>query len=57
MDMLPTMTLHDLKREARDFAIRESAHHEPLLHGITDGKAVGTYFEHKFRSYLHTQYT
>lgn len=55
--MLPTMTLHDLKREARDFAIRESAHHEPLLHGITDGKAVGTYFEHKFRSYLHTQYT
>ena len=47
--MLPHMTLEDLKREARDFAARESSHYEPMLFGVTDGKAVGTYFEHKFQ--------
>ena len=52
----PKMTLDDLKREARDFALRESAYHEPSLFGVTDGKAVGTYFEHKFQAYLHTKY-
>jgi len=26
------------------------------LYGITDGKAVGTYFEHKFQAYLQTKY-
>ena len=26
------------------------------MYGVTDGKAVGTYFEHKFRSYLHKKY-
>lgn len=35
----------------------ESQHHEPLLYGITDGKAVGTYLEHKFRLYLQARYT
>ena len=30
----------------------ESAHSEPSLFGVTDGKAVGTYLEHKFRAYL-----
>lgn len=56
MNLLPKMTLDDLLREARDFATHESSHHEPTLFGVTDGKAVGTYFEHKFRSHLHTKY-
>ncbi len=55
--MLPHLTLDDLKREAHDFAARESAHHEPLLFGVTDGKAIGTYFEHKFRRHLLTKFT
>lgn len=42
--------------ETRTFAEMESTHREPSLYGVTDGKAVGTYFEHKFRAYLHERY-
>ncbi|MFA5291600.1 MAG: restriction endonuclease [Phycisphaerae bacterium] len=45
-----------LCNEARLFAERESRHNEPLIFGVTDGKAVGTYFEHKFGSYLSDKY-
>ena len=34
------------------FAEIESIHDEPILYGVTDGKAVGTYLEHKFTAYL-----
>ena len=34
----------------------ESAHGESDLYGLTDGKAVGTYSEHKFRGLLRTKY-
>jgi len=54
--MKPTLTLEALKTEARAFAEAESAHREPSLYGVTDGKAVGTYFEHKFRTRLHGKY-
>lgn len=54
--MRPKLTLETLKRAACDFADIESAHQEPVLYGVTDGKAVGTYFEHKFRSYLRERY-
>jgi len=54
--MKPKLTLEILKVEAQTFAGIESAHREPLLYGVTDGKAVGTYFEHKFRSYLREKY-
>ncbi len=50
------LTLELLRDEAKMFAERESQHHEPSLYGITDGKAVGTYVEHKFQRYLHTTY-
>lgn len=50
------LTIPILKREAHDFAIQESAYPEPSLYGVTDGKAVGTYLEHKFQAYLHTKY-
>lgn len=54
--MKPPLTLATLKAEASTFAEIESAHHEPSLYGVTDGKAIGTYFEHKFRAYLREKY-
>lgn len=57
MTTLPTLTLADLMTEARIAATRESSHHEPLLYGVTDGKAIGAYFEHKFRRYLKTKFS
>jgi len=54
--MKPKLTLKILKTEAKVFAEIESAHQEPSIFGVTDGKAVGTYFEHKFRSYLRERY-
>lgn len=57
MTSLPNLTLADLMIEARIFAARESSHHETLLYGVTDGKAIGTYFEHKFRRHLKTKFT
>ncbi len=53
---LRELTIAALKQEARAFAQAESAHDEPALYGVTDGKAVGTYFEHKFRSHLRAKY-
>ena len=54
--MKPKLTLEILKTEVQTFATIESWHREPTLYGVTDGKAVGTYFEHKFRSYLREKY-
>ena len=54
--MKPELTVETLKIEAQRFAEIESSHQEPSLYGVTDGKAVGTYFEHKFRSYLRQKY-
>ncbi|WP_040469582.1 hypothetical protein, partial [Fischerella thermalis] len=50
------MTVEALCLEAAKFSAVESRHPEPLLYGITDGKAVGTYLEQKFRLYLKEQY-
>ena len=52
----PTLTVEFLQIEAASFAVAESAHAEPLLFGVTDGKAVGTYLEHKFRAHLQTKF-
>lgn len=54
--MKPKLTLHALKAEAGAFARLESVHREPALFGVTDGKAVGTYFEHKFREHLRARF-
>lgn len=53
---MKTLTVQLLKTEAKAFGEAETAHHERSLYGVTDGKAVGTYFEHKFQGYLHTKY-
>lgn len=42
--------------EAHAFSDLESTHAEATLFGVTDGKAVGTYLEHKFRKYLKERY-
>lgn len=55
-EMRTALTLSLLQKEARSFAEIESRHNESSLYGITDGKAVGTYLEHKFQSYLRGQY-
>ncbi|KQN50467.1 restriction endonuclease [Pseudomonas sp. Leaf48] len=41
-----------LCKEAEVFSAAESRHQEHTLFGVTDGKAVGTYLELKFRTYL-----
>jgi hypothetical protein len=54
--MTKKLTRKKLQQEARSFAEVESSHPEPALYGLTDGKAVGTYFEHKFQAYLQQVY-
>ncbi len=54
--MKAPLTISRLCEEASVFARTESSHPEPALYGITDGKAVGTYFEHKFQRYLEARY-
>jgi hypothetical protein len=46
-----------LCQEATAFAQVESTYPEPTLYGVTDGKAIGTYLEHKFRAHLEGKYT
>ena len=55
--MRPELTLDALKREAAVFAIQESTHEESNLFGVSDGKAIGTYVEHKFQDMLSASYT
>ena len=50
------LTVELLQKEAARFAKAESKHAEPSLFGVTDGKAVGTYLEHKFQTALHKRY-
>lgn len=50
------LTVALLKEEAKAFAEKESGHKEESLYGVTDGKAVGTYLEHKFQELLQKKY-
>ena len=52
----PILTVSLLLEEARIFTELESVHPEPTIFGVTDGKAIGTYLEHKFQSHLERQY-
>lgn len=51
------LTIEKLIKEAAGFSRAESRHAEKSLYGVTDGKAVGTYLEHKFKSHLRETYT
>lgn len=50
------LTIGKLKEESINFCKRESNTTHPDLVGVTDGKAVGTYIEHKFEEYLKSKY-
>ncbi len=54
--MKKELTVKLLCREAGLFAEAESIHAEPTIFGVTDGKAVGTYLEHKFQAHLREKY-
>ena len=47
----------NLCTEAGVFARIESKHGEPSIFGVDNGKAIGTYFEHKFNNHLENKYT
>lgn len=50
------LTIKALINKASEFAEIESNHEAPALYGVTDGKAIGTYLEHKFTDYLAASY-
>jgi hypothetical protein len=54
---MSTLTVEALCLEAAKFSAVESRHPEPLLYSITDGKAVGTYLEQKFRFLSRMKYS
>ncbi len=54
--MQPLLTIEILCAEAAKFAEIESIYDEPTLYGVTDGKAIGTYLEQKFTTYLARNY-
>ncbi len=55
--MKVTLSIVQLCHEAKTFALQQSQAIEPVLYGVTDGKAVGTYVEHQFQAYLAQNYT
>jgi hypothetical protein len=50
------LTPEFLCNEAAIFSALESQHQETSLYGVTDGKAIGTYLEQKFKLYLKEKY-
>lgn len=54
--MKQKLTIDILIKEARAFCEVESKLDNPDLFGITDGKAVGTFIEHKFQDRLSLRY-
>lgn len=54
--MKPQITTDDLIVESRIFCENMTKENHTSLIGITDGKAVGTYVEHRFQDYLHSNY-
>jgi hypothetical protein len=55
--MKPQLSLDLLLEEAGTFAQTESDHSDAAIYGVTDGKAIGTYFEYKFQDYLTERYS
>lgn len=54
--MRPLMTIDELIKSAKMFCDNESRKNHTDLIGVTDGKAVGTYVEHKFQNFLKSRY-
>lgn len=54
--MKPILTIEKLIESAHQFCEMESRENHIGLIGVTDGKAVGTYVEHKFQHFLQSRY-
>ena len=54
--MKEKLSIETLKQAAKEFCTAESEFENKDLYGITDGKAVGTFIEHKFQKYLKDRY-
>jgi hypothetical protein len=54
--MKEKLSLDAVIKEAKVFSKLQSKHNEALIYGTTDGKAVGTYIEQKFKRYLLEKY-
>lgn len=54
--MNTVLTINKLILEAKKFCENMSKENHVSLIGVTDGKAVGTYVEHRFQSYLSERY-
>ena len=54
--MKPALTINILIESAKRFCEVESRKNHVELIGVTDGRAVGTYVEHKFQDYLQLEY-
>ena len=52
----PKLSIQKLIACARQFCEQESKLNNHELFGVTDGKAVGTYIEHKFKEFLCARY-
>lgn len=50
------LTIENLKIEAKTFCDFMKVENHKSLIGVTDGKAVGTYVEHRFQKYLLSRY-
>jgi hypothetical protein len=55
--MKKKLTVRHLIAEAKAFCKQESQFGNKELFGVTDGKAVGTFIEHKFTDHLQATYT
>ena len=56
MQARPPLTIEQLQSEAAIFAGQQSLVSEPVLYGVTDGKAIGTYIELRFNTWLMSRY-
>lgn len=56
LNLLPNLTIEKLIEEAEKFCVTESEIDYKELYGVTDGKAVGTFVEHKFEEHLVKNY-
>ncbi len=54
--MKEILTIEGLVESAKEFCVHESNIFHAELFGITDGKAIGTYVEHKFKEFLANRY-
>lgn len=55
--MKAALTIPELIKEAKSFCDFQSQLTHSEIYGVTDGKAVGTLIEHKFKDQLHGKFT